>query len=269
VSSSGPEPSAYWWWTGASSSAQRPVLFFPPSGAEQSVAGPLANQLGDVRFGVLRLPGRGARHDEPHPHDISALIEDIAASVAALDGPPPMLVGHSFGGLLGYGVADALQRRGAEVGLVMPIASVSPAAWLRELNRDAVLHPGEDGEQFVARRSELILGSADFNADVLTNEELAGRARSLIGVDVRLSRQGFPVRTISAPIVVIRAGADRMVAPESLTEWALATTGGHRQVTVPGTHFFYRERPMLLASHLRMELHSLDSGRYFADGFVQ
>ncbi len=48
-----------WWFPEGRVPDARPVLFFPPSGAEPSVARPLVSATAGLGMGVLQLPGRG------------------------------------------------------------------------------------------------------------------------------------------------------------------------------------------------------------------
>lgn len=255
------ESSSYWWWPGETSPATRPLLFFPPSGADQTFARPLTLPLRDLRFGVLRLPGRASRSGEPHPIGIAALAAEIAGTIAALAGPPPVLVGHSFGGMLGYRVVAALEAAGVEPALFLPVASTAPAAWREERRRESARHPDEDLDAFVERRSQRILRSAESEARTAGQDldpQVALRMAERVRVDVRLARDGFPDAAVRTPITAIRAASDEMLSAADLAGWAAGTTGAHREVVVPGGHFFYRSRPDLLANHLRMELQFLE-----------
>jgi surfactin synthase thioesterase subunit len=236
------------------------VLFFPPAGAEQSIARPLVGSLGELRLGVLRLPGRAARRDEPAPTDLPTLLDAITGSVLELAGPAPVLVGHSFGGLLAFGVAGAVERAGHRIGRLITIASVSPRSWAEELAAHRRAHPGEGRSGFVARRSARILAQGGVPAEIAAHAEFGAQSRALLAVDLGLSYQGFPPAPIRAPITAIRARDDTMVERSAIAGWAAATRGHVEQVTVPGQHFFYRDDPQRLATRLRLEVQALDAG---------
>ncbi|HEY5821773.1 MAG TPA: alpha/beta fold hydrolase [Propionibacteriaceae bacterium] len=250
---------ATWWWPLGSPYGQRPVLFFPPSGAEPSAARGLLGHGAGLRFGVLQLPGRGERLDEPAPTDLRPLIVDVADAVAALDGPPALLVGHSFGGLLAYGVTAELEDRGTPVARLITVASVSPSSWTAELAADRAAHTG-GLEDFVRRRSALILANGGVPAELLAHPEFSARAAELTRVDVGLSFGGFEPRVIQTPTTTVVARDDTVLAPGAGDGWGDIAAGDFRRFDVPGGHFFYRSAPGRLVAQIRMDLQSLDGG---------
>jgi surfactin synthase thioesterase subunit len=242
-----------WWWPAGQPAGERPVLFFPPAGADQTAARPLLPQVAGLRLGVLRMPGRGPRAAEPAPLSLAGLTGQLARSVAALGGPPPLLAGHSFGGLLGYCVARALEEAGHPVARLLAVASLPPDRWRARAD-------GTD-EDFVDRQIERILGRGDVPVAVAADPALLARTRAQLRTDLLLSLQPVPAGPLSCPITVLRGAAD-LVAPE-LDGWQAATSAGTEVVTVPGGHFFYRDDPRLLAARLRMELMALDAAYNF------
>jgi surfactin synthase thioesterase subunit len=240
----------WWWWAAGNHPGERPVLFFPPAGAEQTAVRPLLPHVAGLRLGVLRMPGRGPRAAEPVPTSLATLTAQITRSVLALDGPPPLLVGHSFGGLLGYAVALALQEAGRPAARLLAVASVPPSGW-----RDRA--EGSSDEDFVARQTDRILSRGDIPQQVAADPALAARARDQIRTDLVLSLQAVAAVPLSCPITALR-GADDMVAPD-MDGWREVSSAAVETVTVPGGHFFYRTAPQLLTTRLRMELMALDA----------
>jgi surfactin synthase thioesterase subunit len=238
-----------WWWPAGNRTGERPVLFFPPAGADQTAARPLLPQLAGLRLGVLRMPGRGSRATEPAPVSLADLTGQLARAIATLDGPPPVLVGHSFGGLLGYAVARALHDAGHPVARLVAVASAPPDRW--RARAEAA------GPDFADRQTERILGRGDVPAQVAADPALAARARAQIRTDLVLSLQPVAAGPLSCPITVVR-GADDTIA-EDPAGWSAATDAYVDLVTVPGGHFFYRDDPRRLAERLRMELMALDA----------
>jgi surfactin synthase thioesterase subunit len=249
----GTHRAAWWWWPAGTHPEDRPVLFFPPAGAEQGIVRPLLPHAAALRLGVLRMPGRGVRRDEPAPRELGPLVGAIAAAVAGLGGTAPVLVGHSFGGLLAFAVAAELETRGRQVARLVTLASASPEAWHAELDADRSSHPDADREDFVARRTARILAQGGVPPEVAGHAEYGETARAGVAVDIGLAWAGFGTATVRCPITAIRAADDRVLNPGSVAGWAAATTTTCEQVTVPGGHFFYRERPRDLIARLKMD----------------
>ena len=246
-----------WWWPpGHDLPGQRPVLFFPPSGAEPSIARGLIAHTAGLRFGVLQLAGRGGRLAEPTPTDLREVIVVLAAAVSALDGPPAVLVGHSFGGLLAYGVAAELEAQGRPVGRLIVVAAASPRAWRAELDAAGDVA----AEDFVKVRTQQVLTSGGVPPELLAHREFGARARHLTEVDVRLSAYGFEPHPLPTPITAVVARDDTVLSPSAADGWAQVAAGDFRRIDVPGGHFFYRAAPERLVAHIRMDVQGLDGG---------
>lgn len=252
-----------WWWPpGHNLHGQRPVLFFPPSGAEPTIARGLIQHAAGLRFGVLQLPGRGRRSAEPSPIRLGDVIEATAEAVSTLDGPPAVLVGHSFGGLLAYGVAAELEARGCPVARLITVAAASPSFWRAELDT------ASDLAAFVGTRTQQVLTNGGAPAQLLAHRDFGARARHLTEVDVQLSAYGFEPRALHTPITAVVARDDTVLATSAADGWALVAAGEFRRIDVPGGHFFYRAAPERLVAHLRMDVQSLD-GDYESTPFTR
>jgi surfactin synthase thioesterase subunit len=66
------------------------------------------------------------------------------------------------------------------------------------------------------------------------------------------------LRSLDAPITVIRGRDDNLVDDAACEGWASVSTAAVHTMSVPGGHFFYRAAPERLVAVLRMELSSLD-----------
>jgi surfactin synthase thioesterase subunit len=228
----------------------RPVLFFPPAGGDQTAVLPLVPLAAGMRLGALRVPGRGSRQEETAPTDLVALAERVATSVVALPGPPPVLVGHSFGGLVAYAVACLVEERGAAIGRFVAVASSSPPAWQRDVSAASAMA--------VEERTDRILARGALPPHIAADPELSSHARSLIATDVALGHHSLPLRPLTCPVTVVRGRDDTMVSLEATEGWASVTATPPAVITVPGGHFFYRSSPERLVNLLRMELSALD-----------
>ena len=242
-----------WWWPpGHDLYGQRPVLFFPPSGAEPTIARGLIQHAAGLRFGVLQLPGRGTRLDEPSPTELSEVIAATADAVSSLDGPPAVLIGHSFGGLLAYGIAAELEARSHPVARLIVVAAASPSSWRAEVDT------ASDSAVFVRTRTQRVLNNGGVPAQLLAHHEFGARARHLTEVDVTLSAYGFEPRPLLTSITAVVATDDTVLTPSAADGWSDVAAGDFRRINVPGGHFFYRAAPERLMAHIRMDVQSLD-----------
>jgi len=255
-----PYSDQWWWWPGGSPQGHRPVLFFPPAGADQTIVRPLVHHLAGTRLGALRMPGRGLRRSEPAPARMEPVIDEIATSIATMTGPAPVLVGHSFGGLLAFAVAQELDRRGTPPARLVAVASTAPHAWEDRLAEIG----GVDEDDYVERRTRQLMADGAVPKELADHPELGAATREALATDVRMSYRAFITTPLSCPITAITARDDDLVDREASALWHKATNAAIDELTVPGGHFFYREHPLLLARLLLGELTQLD-GAYHGD----
>ena len=97
-------------------------------------------------------------------------------------------------------------------------------------------------------------------AELLAHRDFGAHARHLTEVDVRLSARGFESRPLRTSITAIVASDHTVLDPSAADGWAQVAAGEFRRIDVPGGHFFYRAVPERLVAHIRMDVHSLDSG---------
>ncbi|MFI9782632.1 thioesterase II family protein [Kitasatospora sp. NPDC051984] len=210
----------------------------------QSVIGPSADVV------PLLLPGRGPRIRERRITDPDRLVAELDSLIEPLLDRPFALYGHSLGGLVAHAWAAARQRSGGPqpelvaLGAVLPphlrspvlaAAALPDPELLRRLVGYGVLPPGaveEDEATGLWRRRVL---------PALRDDLYLGRAIC--------ERGGEPLHTR----VLAVAGEGDPIAPLSgVSQWARYAPGGFELRTVPGGHFFVRERaaPRLLAEQL-------------------
>ena len=86
------------------------LVAFPPAGAAASFFRPWTRFLPQgVELLGVQYPGREDRLLEPHPPDLHALADTIAAALGGRAGVPLALFGHSLGAAIAYEVAHRLQ----------------------------------------------------------------------------------------------------------------------------------------------------------------
>ncbi|CAL9595759.1 thioesterase II family protein [Streptomyces sp. enrichment culture] len=196
--------------------------------------------LGDTAEVVpVLLPGRGPRAKEPRITDAADLMRELRELITPLLDRPYLLYGHSLGGL----VAHALTRTLEDDGLLPParlvIGAVPPPHLRNPLLRGAGLPD-----------HELIDVLVELEA---APPEAAGRDRSLwqrqvvpaLRDDLRLGEALCRVNAdtaVGTPLTAL-AGRDDPIAPLwEMAEWADYSVSRFRLQTLPGGHYFVRER---------------------------
>jgi surfactin synthase thioesterase subunit len=249
----------WWWWPAGSPQGQRPVLFFPPAGADQTVVSPLVHHLAGVRFAALRMPGRGLRRGEPPPSTMAEAVEAIASSIAAMAGPAPLLVGHSLGGLVAFAVAQKLEHRGRAPARLMALTSTAPHAWEQHLTSSGA----QDSQDYVERRVARLLRDGAVPTELAEHPELGTAVREALTDDVRMSYTTLDGSPLSCAITSVVARDDAIVDREATALWHKATSRELEEIVVPGDHFFYRTNPQLLSRLIVGELTALDGAYQF------
>jgi alpha-beta hydrolase superfamily lysophospholipase len=187
---------------------------------------------------ALSLRGHGAspRPRFPRLATLGDYVEDVAQAVARI-GRPPVLVGHSMGGLL-------VQRYLAEGGRAVGVALLAPAPLGGALG--VTLR--------ILRRHPLVVLEANLTWRLWPLVRSPARARELLlpwgatdaeaaAVHARLGDESFlaylgmlapridPSR-VRVPVLVLAAGADRLFTPEEVA--ATARAHGAAAEVVPG-----------------------------------
>ncbi|MEV7526399.1 thioesterase domain-containing protein [Streptomyces sp. NPDC091371] len=198
------------------------------------------------------LPGRDARRGTARVTDRAGLLEDLAPLVDTLarSREPYVLYGHSLGGLVAHALTLHLHERGLPLPALLAIGAVPPpdgpaalaacadlpdAALLRLLDTfDAVpagTAPGDIWHRMVfpVLRDDL---------------RLAGALRAAAGA----------AGPLPVPLLAVAGREDPLVTPGVVAGWARWTTGRFVHRTVPGGHFFVRDRvlPRLIGRAARV-----------------
>lgn len=226
---------------------QRPlVLLLHGLGATADVWAGLTALLGDTSWAAPDLPG----HGRSAPLD-SYTFARVADSVAHLVYPGgTVVVGHSFGGVVGLHLADLPGVR-AVVGLGIKVAWTD-----EELGRAATL-AGKEAVVFPAREQAMARCLKVAGLDGLVSDLDAGVAETDGGWRLALDNRAFGVgepgvagliAATGTPVVLARGEHDSMVSDAQLRGVARATCA---TVSLPGLgHNAHVEGPTALLSLL-------------------
>lgn len=117
---------------GAAGDGRRLRIFcFPCAGAEPALYRDWPRLFDDALITVAHLRGRGARRKEAPHRSITAMVEELAGSIAPLIDRPFIFFGHSMGGWLAFEMTRALAR----CGLPLPEHLVVSASLPMTINR--------------------------------------------------------------------------------------------------------------------------------------
>ncbi|MFD0319167.1 thioesterase II family protein [Streptomyces flavalbus] len=202
----------------------------------------------DVR--PLELPGRGARMAQTPCTSVDALVDDLVPTVlAALDGGPYALFGHSLGGLLAFELARRLEHvHGRPPAHLLVSAFEAPDA-PTEPDRDHLL----PDDAFRARLREL----AGTPQEVLDNDDLMDLLIPVLRADFTASntyRLTSPWLTLTCPLTVFGGLDDPEAPPHTLRAWRHRTSGHFRLHLLPGDHFFLHTESVPLTGAVRAAL---------------
>jgi medium-chain acyl-[acyl-carrier-protein] hydrolase len=199
----------------------------------------------DVEVLAIALPGRESRSREPLFDRLTPLIDSLVDAVGSQLRAPFAIYGHSFGAMVGFGVAQELRRRA----LGQPVHFFASGRRAPQLSERIPLSRLPDAEFLSA------LGRMGGIPDaVLAEPELMEYFLPILRADIAVSESGSigvdaPLR---CPITAMGGVDDDRVTVEELEAWRAQTTGAFEREMFPGGHFFlHSEREGLLRSMSR------------------
>ena len=231
-------------------------MFFLGTGADQTAINPVVRYLDGPNFAVWRMPGRGARTDEPAPNNLRELAHDIATTVIGINPVRPVLAGHSFGGLLAFLTAQELERRNFAVGRFIPVVSAHPMQW----RIDALYARLRGGERHAQHRLAKFEASGKWPPQPISDPTLLEHARQRALVDQRLAFQDFSHTPVNCPITDITAKDDELLKFNNPQRWRRYTHGAFESIIVTGGHYFHHRTPEVLSRILMNEADLAYSG---------
>ncbi|MER7191257.1 thioesterase II family protein [Streptomyces flaveolus] len=208
------------------------LVCLPYAGGGADVYRPWASALPEGGELIApELPGHGRRLPE-RPLDRA---EDVVADLLPRLGDPsaPLVVfGHSMGGLLAYGLCDALDRLGTPPQALV-VSAMGPPDLLDSAASRALAEDPEALVDYVAglgSTPSLVLADPGMRALVLrplqADFRLLGRAR----------RTG--VREVPVPLYALAGGQDPVHPPHEVAGWQRHARLWRGLGVLPGDHFF-------------------------------
>jgi medium-chain acyl-[acyl-carrier-protein] hydrolase len=224
-------------------SAALRLVCFPYAGGSATVFRTWPDALPpEVELLAVALPGRDARAREPRFDRLTPLVASLADAIGPELRAPFAIFGHSFGSMVGFGLARELQRRS----LGQPVHFFASARRAPQLPERMPLHRLSDPDLVAALRQ--LGGTPDEVFDVpelveyflpIVRADIAASETETIGVDAPLS----------CPITVMGGAGDDRVSVDELDAWRAQTRGPFEREMYPGGHFFlHSDREQVLGS---------------------
>ncbi len=200
----------------------------------------------DVDLVAPQLPGREERFGEPVPTELTALVDDLLPTVAAL-GPPVVLFGHSMGALVAYELARRLTGDGFPPATL--VVSAHPAPHLPQ--RHPPLHRLPDAA-FVDQLRRL----GGTPSGVFEEPELVELLLPALRADFTATEtyRSPPGPRLGCRILAVGGRDDPRVEAGELDAWRAHTSGPFTQLQLPGDHFFAWDAGSGLSEVLRATL---------------
>ncbi len=164
---------------------------------------------------------QGARGTLVSSHD---LVDDLSAAIDALGAPPsapPLLIGHSLGGLVA--LTYALRHPDRIAGLVLSSPALAPGlgvfqkallAVMSRLAPDVAVNNGLDPSK-LSHDAAVVRAYLD---DPLVHDRISARLARFIVDGAREALDAAPA--LAVPTLLVYAGDDRLVDPEGSREFA-------------------------------------------------
>lgn len=195
----------------------------------------------------VELPGRGVRLGESFVESYPALIRQLMAEQRKAMQGRYVLLGHSMGALLAYGMAQACRANGQPVPLAV-FASGSPAPSKRS---DGEFVAKDDDDGLIAEMRK----QGGTTEEIFENEEMLRITLDTLGSDYRVceSFSYLPNMPLSVPLHVF-AGKKDDVREDQINGWSVETTNQFTVDWFNGGHFFIKfdERAVLDALCARL-----------------
>lgn len=227
------------------------VLCLPHAGAGASFFSPWHSLAGpNILIEPIQLPGREERIEEEPYTDIRMAVQSIVDELfdaelfdAQYPPAPIALFGHSFGAVLAFELARALQRQSMLTVLHL-FVSGSPGPQATRQNRAT----GLSDDEFLGRVEEF----AGYRHPAFEHPELRELILPTLRADVQMHENYAPLSAepLDVPITSLRGAADTLVSAAEAATWRDATRSEFELVEFAGGHMYMLDRGAELLAEL-------------------
>ncbi|MCX0241716.1 thioesterase II family protein [Streptomyces drozdowiczii] len=214
------------------------VVCFPHAGGTAAFFRHWASPGGRFEVYAVRYPGRAERAAEPCATEVRGLAAGVAPAVAALADRPVALFGHSMGAWAAFETALLLERDGVSLSHLFVSGASAPPARPAPAGLETA-SPDELAATLVR------LGGTD--PALLEDPGLLDRYFPYIRADLLMASRyaADPADRVGCPVTGVLGDADPVTGPGQAAGWSHRTTGGFRQLTFSGGHFYLADDPPL------------------------
>ena len=218
------------------------VFCFHPVGAGASMFSHfLYNAPEDTDVLAFQLPGRENRIDEASYESMTELIPEIARVILPYLDQPFVVMGHSFGGIVGFELIRYLRaQHGITPRHLFITGTIAPQLTLEWKKRDVINQTAVE-----ANSEERLLSLMNYIDDV----EFLKRILPVMRKDMPLimGYQYQPQTPFDFPITAFAAAQDEVVLIDEVKQWNEQTTNAFTLEVVEGDHWFLsRNRELVL-----------------------
>ncbi len=183
------------------------------------------------------LPGRDARSREQRITDPELLLKELDERIGPLMDRPYALYGHSLGGMVAYTCARGRQEAGGRPPELVVVGATNPPHLRSPLLRGVRLPDPE--------LLEVLVAYGVLPRDALVEESVwQRRVLPALRDDLRLAEAlcevGGP--PLESSLLAVAGTRDPLSPASAMAEWDRYAGGGFGTRTVPGDHFFVRNR---------------------------
>lgn len=187
----------------------------------------------DVELLVAQPPGHGARLSEEPLRRVEPMVAGLVEELSERGDLPTVIVGHSFGSVLAYAMARALEERGRPP-LLLVVSAGQPPCFPRTA---PFAHHRPDAELL-----EHLVMIGGVSTRLAERRELIDPILAAVRADLEaMETYGRPVTETAVPILAVGAVDDPVVVTRRMSLWSLETTGDFRWELFEGGHFSFYE----------------------------
>lgn len=209
------------------------IFCFPCAGGGASMYRSWSESLIGAEVWAISYPGRESLHGMPFADSATAIVDMVLENESYFSEKPFAVYGHSFGALMAYQVAHALELRGIKAKAIFVSARRAP-----QLQPEVVLTDLSD--------SRFLMELDKFDgipAAIRQNQEMLDFYLPIIKADLELNDRTVANSSdkVTAPVYLFSAVDDKVARSDELADWKEMTSSRFEHKVFGGGHFFIQD----------------------------